>query len=384
MNNLKEALEVLRILERNNFESYLVGGVVRDYILKQPINDIDITTLAKPNEVLNHFRGIPTGIKYGTITIEYKRKKYEVTTFRSEESYNDFRRPEKVVFETDVKEDVLRRDFTINGLLMNQAAEIIDYVEGREDLKNKLIRTIGNPVDRFNEDALRMLRAFYFESKLGFNIEPNTLEGIKQNKELLKNVSSERVLMEINKMLEHPHLIKALNSMIKSNVHEVLPGLKEGILVLSKQQETVRPVIFFALSFHLNKNILPSYWKFSNKFRHQIRQVMELVNKGTDYTMLELFDYGLNNCLDANYINYLLGRDVIKEKELKRLYKELPIESSLDLKFRAKDILEITNKKAGAWVNNLVNDLTKKVITNELTNEYEALKAYVLKNYENF
>ena len=187
MNNLKEALEVLRILERNNFESYLVGGVVRDYILKQPINDIDITTLAKPNEVLNHFRGIPTGIKYGTITIEYKRKKYEVTTFRSEESYNDFRRPEKVVFETDVKEDVLRRDFTINGLLMNQAAEIIDYVEGREALKNKLIRTIGNTVDRFNADALRMLRAFYFESKLGFNIESNTLEGIKQNKELIKS-----------------------------------------------------------------------------------------------------------------------------------------------------------------------------------------------------
>jgi len=383
MNNLKNALMVLKILEREGYESYLVGGVVRDYILKRKFNDIDITTVAKPNEVLKHFKGVPTGVRYGTVTVSFRNEKFEVTTFRSEDTYNDYRRPERVTFEEDVLKDVLRRDFTINGLLMNKDEKIIDHVGGLEDLENKLIKTIGNPLDRFSEDALRMMRAFYFQSKLGFKIEDNTLKAIENNRKLINEVASERVLEELNKLLNEENYLMALNSMYQSKVHEVIPGLKKGVEIIVNRNEEIRPAIFFALSFYLNKSI-PKYFKFPNRFRHQISQIIELLNKGINYDKIDLFNYGLNNVLDANYINYLLNKDKLKEKEIKRLYDNINITSTLDLKFRARDILTLTKRKQGAWLNNLLNDLTEKVILGELKNEYEELKKYVLETYERF
>src|SRR5690625_2741792 len=359
MNNLKNALMVLKILEREGYESYLVGGVVRDYILKRKFNDIDITTVAKPNEVLKHFKGVPTGVRYGTVTVSFRNEKFEVTTFRSEDTYNDYRRPERVTFEEDVLKDVLRRDFTINGLLMNKDEKIIDHVGGLEDLENKLIKTIGNPLDRFSEDALRMMRAFYFQSKLGFKIEDNTLKAIENNRKLINEVASERVLEELNKLLNEENYLMALNSMYQSKVHEVIPGLKKGVEIIVNRNEEIRPAIFFALSFYLNKSI-PKYFKFPNRFRHQISQIIEMLNKCINYYKIDLFNYGLNNVLDTKYINYLLNKDKLKEKEIKRLYDNINITSTLDLKFRARDILTLTKRKQGAWLNNLLNDLTEK------------------------
>lgn len=383
MNNLKDALMVLKILERENFESYLVGGVVRDYILKRKCNDIDITTKAKPNEVLKLFKGVPTGVKYGTVTIEFRKQKFEVTTFRSEDSYNDFRRPERVTFEEDVLKDVLRRDFTINGLLMNKEGKIIDHIEGLKDIENKVIKTIGDPKNRFNEDALRMMRAFYFQSKLGFKIDDETLNGIKENRNLIKKVASERVLDELNKLLNEENYLLAIKSMYDTKVHEVIPGLSKGVEVIVNKNKELRPAIFFALNFYLNKNI-PTYFKFPNKFKHQISQIINLLNKGVNYNQIDLFNYGLNNVLDANYINYLLDKDILRENEFKQMYDNINITSTLDLKFRAKDILNLTKRKQGAWLNHLLNDITEKVILGELKNDYNLIKDYVLKNYERF
>lgn len=383
MNNLKDALMVLKILERENFESYLVGGVVRDYILKRKCNDIDITTKAKPNEVLKFFKGVPTGVKYGTVTIEFRKQKFEVTTFRSEDSYNDFRRPERVTFEEDVLKDVLRRDFTINGLLMNKEGKIIDHIEGLKDIENKVIKTIGEPKNRFNEDALRMMRAFYFQSKLGFKIDDETLNGIKENRNLIKKVASERVLDELNKLLNEENYLLAIKSMYDTKVHEVIPGLSKGVEVIVNKNKELRPAIFFALNFYLNKSI-PTYFKFPNKFKHQISQIINLLNKGVNYNQIDLFNYGLNNVLDANYINYLLDKDVLRENEFKKMYDNINITSTLDLKFRARDILNLTKRKQGAWLNHLLNDITEKVILGELKNDYNLIKDYVLKNYERF
>lgn len=374
---------VLKILEREEFESYLVGGAVRDHILKRRFNDIDITTVAKPNDVMKLFKGVPTGVRYGTVTITFRDEKYEVTTFRSEDGYNDHRRPERVTFEEDVLMDVLRRDFTINGLLMNKEGEIIDHVDGLKDLKDKIIRTIGNPKDRFNEDALRMMRAFYFQSKLGFKIDDETLKGIEENRELIKEVASERVLDELNKLLNEEDYLMALTSIYETKVHEVLPGLKDGVEVIVNKKQPIRPAIFFALSFYLNKNI-PRYYKFPNKFRHQIKQIIELLKKDNNYTKIDLFNYGLNNVLDANYINFLLDKDKLRENELKRLNDNMNISSTLDLKFRAKDILTHTKRKQGAWLNHMLNELTEKVILGELKNDYNELKKYVLETYERF
>lgn len=383
MDNLKDAKQVVWVFNKRGYEAYIVGGAVRDHLLNMPLSDIDITTNAKPDEVLKIFKGVPTGLKYGTVTITQKNATYEVTTFRSEKGYSDFRRPEVVDFEVTVEEDVKRRDFTINGLLMDEAGDIIDLVGGVADLEAGIIRTIGNPKDRFTEDALRMLRAFYFQSKLGFEIEENTLNGIFENRKLIREIASERVLDEINKMLKGKHLLKAFDSIIKSKAYEYLPGLDKGIKHLVEINENPKPIIFYSLAFHLNGSIL-EYWKFPNNYRYKIKKIMELIKLNKLFTNIELYHYGLENILLANEVKGLLKMEVQDTKKLEKMFEKLPIKSSLDLKLRAKDMLEITGKKAGAWVNNLTNDIVNKVLTFELENSFEAIKTYVLDNINRF
>jgi len=383
LENLNDARLILKILNREGFDAFIVGGAVRDHLLKMDLSDVDITTSAKPQEVLKFFKGVETGVKYGTVTIDFRKNKYEVTTFRSEEGYYDYRRPDFVKFVTDVKEDVLRRDFTINGLLMDSKGEIIDHVNGLKDLENKIIRTIGNPSDRFSEDALRMLRAFYFQSKLGFDIDLDTLKSISENKLLIKEVAAERVLDEMNKMVVGKHLVKALDSIVKTGVDKILPGLKKGINYLSETKQNPKPIIFYSLCFSLNNGI-PSYWKFSNLYKHKLNQIVTLVNKNALFTNEDLYHYGLELVTLANEVKNVLKRPSQKEQDLENIYNNLVIKSSLDLKFRARDILNITNKKAGAWVNNLINEMVEKVINKELGNNYEELKTFVLNNYERF
>lgn len=382
--NINDAKIVLRIFEENGFEAYIVGGAVRDYILKTDIADIDITTNATPKETMKLFRNsIPTGIKYGTVTVGFKESSFEVTTFRSEEGYYDLRHPEEVVFESDVTKDVLRRDFTMNGLLMDSKGLIIDHVDGRKDIKHKYIKAIGNPSERFNEDALRMLRAFYFQSKLGFEIDASTLEAIKENRHLIKKIASERVLDELLKILQGKYLKNALSSMIDAKISEVLPGLDKGMKHFVKQDEMPFVDVFFSTSFALNK-LVPSYWKFSNKHKHKYQSVVRLANSTTEFGAKELYEYGLEFCQAANRVNFNLGRSELKVLDLAKAFDDLPIKSSLDLKLRARDILELTNKKAGAWVNNLTVELVNLVLEGKLKNDYEILKEFALANYERF
>src|SRR5690606_36608881 len=165
MSEIGIAKRMIKQLKENHYSAYLVGGVVRDFIMRKPFSDIDITTVATPPQVMRLFKAVPSGIKYGTVTIIVENHKFEVTTFRKDGPSKDFRHPDSVIYSEDVKDDVSRRDFTMNGLLMDENNEITDLVGGREDIRNRLIRTIGEPEERFQEDALRILRALYFQSK---------------------------------------------------------------------------------------------------------------------------------------------------------------------------------------------------------------------------
>lgn len=203
--NLPKDVEVLlNSLHDNGFEGYVVGGCVRDSLLGRTPNDWDICTNATPDEMMSVFTGykiIPTGLKHGTITIVLNNISYEVTTFRVDGKYSDNRRPDSVNFTESLQEDLSRRDFTINALAYSHQVGLVDFYDGTKDLRFGIIRCVGNPDDRFEEDALRMLRAVRFASQLGFKIDDATSESIYRYVELLQNVSAERVRDELNKIL---------------------------------------------------------------------------------------------------------------------------------------------------------------------------------------
>lgn len=224
----RELFELATIFKENNFSLYLVGGAVRDYVLGNKNHDYDFTTDAEPLDVKKIFkRTIDTGIKHGTVTVLFKGSSYEITTFRTEGDYNDRRHPDRVTFVKSLEEDLKRRDFTINALAANLfTGEIIDCHNGIDDLKKRIIRAIGNPQERFTEDALRMLRACRFSSKLDFDIEENTLDAIKKLHSSVNAVSSERIKEEIFKLIDGKSPRKGIGAMRMTGLlDDILPEL---------------------------------------------------------------------------------------------------------------------------------------------------------------
>lgn len=208
---------------KNNYEAFMVGGCIRDALLCKVPKDYDIATSAKPEITEKLFKKtIPTGIKHGTVTVLIDNEPYEVTTYRTEGKYKDNRRPDEVYFVSDIKEDLSRRDFTINAFAYNSREGLKDFFGGLDDLNNSLIRSVGDANKRFNEDALRMLRAIRFSTQLNFDIEENTLNAIKNNKDLIKNISSERIRDELCKILVSKNVRKGLNLLEKCGLLQII------------------------------------------------------------------------------------------------------------------------------------------------------------------
>ena len=207
----KHASDIIKTLSSHGYEAFVVGGCVRDSILGKEPADWDITTSALPEQVKALFpRTIDTGLKHGTVTIMMDKIGYEVTTYRIDGTYEDHRRPNDVTFTSSLREDLMRRDFTINAMAYNEEKGLVDLFGGIQDLNYRIIRCVGNPTERFDEDALRMFRAVRFAGQLNFNIEKETLAAIEAQHAFLKDVSAERIQIELLKLLisGHPEMIR--------------------------------------------------------------------------------------------------------------------------------------------------------------------------------
>ena len=216
----------VQLLEERGFEAYTVGGCVRDSLMKTKPDDWDMTTSAAPDEIIDvfkSFRVIPTGIKHGTVTVIIDETPIEITTMRIDGKYTDNRRPEEVTFTKSICEDLSRRDFTVNAMAFNKKSGITDPFGGQTDIRNSLIRCVGNPDRRFGEDALRIIRALRFASVLGFEIESETSQSIFRNYRLLSNVAKERIRVELVKLL------------CGKNVEKILLDYREIIFFLIPQ-----------------------------------------------------------------------------------------------------------------------------------------------------
>ena len=243
---------LIDLLNQNHYSAYVVGGAIRNALLGLPIHDYDLTTDATPDEMLKVFssyRVFKTGIQHGTITVLSKGQPVEITTFRSENTYEDHRHPSGVSFSDNIKEDCKRRDFTINALCYNKREGLIDFFGGIEDLHHQIIRCIGNASERIDEDALRILRALRFAGRLSFTIEENTATAIHKQKDLLHYISEERIHNEWVGILE----TNALSSILTeySDVIQVfIPELKEYIIqesLTSINQSTLNANIRMAI-----------------------------------------------------------------------------------------------------------------------------------------
>lgn len=233
-NNFKNAAKTaLERLNEGGFEAFLIGGSVRDYLMGLPIGDIDVTTNATPHEVedvFKNFNVIETGIKHGTVTVILEGEPVEITTYRSEGEYSDNRHPDSVEFSRSLRDDVIRRDFTMNGVAYSFESGVCDLVGGIEDINNGIIRCIGDAETRFREDALRIMRALRFSSVLGFEIEENTKIAIRKCKDLLNNISAERIREETVKLI------------CGKNVYEVLEEFSDVLGVILPE---IKPLIGF-------------------------------------------------------------------------------------------------------------------------------------------
>lgn len=382
MNFFETGKEVIKTIKSQGKEAYFVGGFVRDLYLNRESLDIDITTSATPDEVMSYFDDVKnTGKKYGTVTVFMGDFKYEVTTFRQDGTYLNNRKPEEVTYTLSLKEDLKRRDFTMNAIVIDDNEEVTDYFNGVEDIKNGVIRSIGDPNKRFTEDALRMLRAFRFVAQLGFSIEEQTLEALTNQKHLIKNISIERVMVELNKLFLGPYKQKAIKYLVETSFHEELYGMKVGLEYLQNVTIDYLPLEAFMVCFEFSE--IDDIWRFSNREMKLMIKVLNLseVTREGKWNKYILFSNGIDICLLTNKLSVLLGYQD-QSVEINAIWDSLIVKDVCDLKFKGQDILELTNLRKRSVIALVIDDLLYNVIMEIMPNDYETLKEFALKRVD--
>lgn len=384
------ALPVLRILIEAGHQAYFVGGAVRDSYMKRTIGDVDIATDAAPDQVERLFqRTVDVGKEHGTIIVLWEDETYEVTTFRTESDYVDFRRPSEVQFISSLEEDLKRRDLTINAMAMTSDGKVLDYFGGKKDIDQKVIRTVGKPEDRFLEDALRMLRAVRFMSQLGFTLSPETEEAIAKEKSLLSHVSVERKTIEFEKLLQGRASRQALQTLIQTRLYEELPGFyhkRENLISTSEfpfLSLTSREELWAALLINLgivvkDAPLFLKGWKLPGKVIKEAIHIADTFGQSLD--AMTMYRAGEKALLSAAKISQLRQNEKLDEKKLKDIqyaYQNLPIKSLKDLDITGKDLLALRNRPAGKWVSEELQRIEQAVVTGKLSNQKKHIEEWL-------
>ena len=382
---------IIDTLYKHNFEAFMVGGCVRDSLLNKTPNDYDITTNALPKDIISIFnKTIPTGLKHGTVTIILDNESYETTTYRIDGEYINNRKPKDVIFVSNIKEDLSRRDFTINAMAYNHRDGLIDYFNGQKDLKEGLVKCVGDPTKRFNEDALRMLRAIRFSSQLGFKIDSDTLSAINTNNELLKNISKERINVELTKILLSPNSSHGLNLLLKTNLlFNIFPVNKTSydFSILDKSSNK----LYIRLSLLLNilnitynncENILKSL-TYDNNTINKVLTILKNINNVVDINNRKDIKLLINNVSKDLILDFieiqklLLIVDNVYEKNLITIYKNILYSHEplciKDLSINGSLLMQKLDMKPGKEIGEILNYLLDAVLENPNLNNMNKL-----------
>lgn len=384
------AKEVIKRIKDNGYSAYIVGGAVRDYILGRKINDFDICTNALPttiSDIFINYKVINTGIKHGTVTIIIGKEKIEVTTFRIDGGYDDHRRPRDVSFIQDLYGDLRRRDFTINSLAYDE--NIIDYFGGVSDIKNGIIRTIIEPYVSFSDDALRILRALRFSSVLGFEISKDTSEAIHKYFILLNNISKERIIDELFKMIVGEYYYDTFekyydvfNYLFDINYsNEMINKIANGFKNICDSDIILRLCLLF---YYYNIDSLGSLLKkyhFSNAYIREIIDVCSLKDEkySNEIDVRRLLkNYDFKTVKKAIYLKSFLEKE-FNFSEKMNILEEVKFKCNTlkELKVSGNDLLSlgIEQKKIGP----LLDMLLEEIINNRIENDKNILLETVKK-----
>ncbi|CAM4058238.1 CCA tRNA nucleotidyltransferase [Mesobacillus thioparans] len=389
-NPFKEAIPVLELIEEAGFEAYFVGGSVRDHLLGRSIADVDIATSALPEEMKRIFpKTADVGIEHGTILVHHGGNHYEVTTFRSEADYTDFRRPDSVSFIRSLKEDLQRRDFTMNAMAMDKDGQIIDPFAGKEAIDRKMIVTVGNPDERFGEDALRMLRAVRFQSQLSFSIEQQTYESLAANSHLLNNIAVERKLVEFEKLMMGPARVEAIQLLANSGMSQFLPGLKRknGHLMsfsshVTSELELAELWVLLLFDLGLSGKEIDSFlreWKLPVQKIKRYIQIHSwlLYRMENDWDLKSIYKAGLDKAISAEKVFGTLHALVNNPEGLIKLFDMLPIKNRQQLVVSGNDVMAWMDKQPGPWLRVTLDEIEQAVIYGKVPNEKEKIKEWL-------
>lgn len=354
------ALKILKIINDNGFEAYMVGGYPRDLILNRKCTDVDICTSATPKELKSIFKdSMLPKVQYGSVTVLYNKIRFEITTYRKDIKYENNRVPVKVKYINNLLDDLKRRDFTINTICMDANGNIIDLLNGRQDLESKTIKMFGNPKYRLKEDALRILRAVRFATVLDFKLEDKLRKYIVKYGYLLKRLSYYRKKEELEKIFLSTNAIKGLHLLKELHL--------DKFLELSNIDNVKITSSIIGVWAQLD---VENIYEFNNNEKTFIRKINELQKKEL-LDNFNLYAYGL-------YISSIVGeikgidRTVINER-----YNSLPIKSKKDIQITASRICETLNRKQGAFLGDVFKDLEYQILNNGLENKEDVLCEYV-------
>ncbi|MDN4601837.1 CCA tRNA nucleotidyltransferase [Paenibacillus sp. F6_3S_P_1C] len=407
----RQSEQVLRTLNDKGYDAYWVGGCVRDELLGRRVDDMDITTSASPEQVMELFANcIPTGLQHGTVTVRSGGFYFEVTTFRTESEYKDNRRPAAVHFVQDVKEDLQRRDFTMNALAVDWDGNIVDPFGGQLDIQDGRVRCVGLATERFGEDALRMLRCVRFASVFDFKIAHNTWKGLIRQKDLLQHIAMERVRTEMVKMMAGPHPLHGLELLFRSQAlaHVKAPIHMERFnkSLLSNMEQLIEENVLLRWSMLLiaghytrdEADALLRKWTFSNDDRSRISGVLQVeqmvkavVQEQKDEEALRsewivtVLTSGRQATEDWLMIQRLLPtgwreHEVLHEEQIVVIQsrgaawsQSMKVYELKDLHITGENVLQQLGRKGGPWLGQLMKHLLRETAIGNIANQHDML-----------
>jgi len=355
--------EVLDKFDQNNYEAYIVGGYVRDAILGKTTTDIDICTNATPKEIKELFKELKlTSQEYGNVCFEINNYKFDITTFRKEIEYKDNRKPSKIVYLDNLEEDIKRRDFTINTICMDKESNIIDYLNGKKDVKKKVIKSVGKADEKLKQDSLRILRAIRFATVLNFKLDNELKKAILKHKELLKNLSYERKKVELTKIFA------------SENKKYGVKLLKELDLLEVLELQNINNVLLTKDIIGMWATITEANYPFTKNEKELIKNIRMLLEKDIKEKEL-LYRYGLYP------IGIVCDLKKLNKKKITAIYDNMPIKGRNEIVITHEEICELLKKEPGAFLKTIYDDIEEKIYKSILKNDKNEIKKYILNNF---